>query len=143
MSKTVDPNQGDADGTVTTPATGTSRTLEAIKVRRITKRIDPVQDFKRIPSMPCARESLLYGIGTGAGIGGIRFISSRSVLTSCHWAIGTFVLVSSFSWYTCRSALTKEQRVMRTIAERYPERNVKRLKRKDSPSVPSDTTDGS
>ncbi|CAE6415664.1 unnamed protein product [Rhizoctonia solani] len=132
MSKTIDPNQGDADGTVTTPAAGTSRTLEAIK------RIDPVQDFKRIPSMPCARESLMYGIGTGAGIGGIRFISSRSILTSCHWAVGTFVLVSSFSWYTCRAALSKEQRVMRTIAERYPERNAKKLKRRDSPNPPSE-----
>ncbi|CAE6518183.1 unnamed protein product [Rhizoctonia solani] len=134
MSKTIDPNQGDADGTVTTPAAGTSRTLEAIK------RIDPVQDFKRIPSMPCARESLLYGIGTGASIGGIRFISSRSILTSCHWAIGTFVLVSSFSWYTCRSALAKEQRVMSTIAERYPDRNAKKLKRKDGPDAPSGMT---
>jgi hypothetical protein len=35
MSKTIDPNQGDADGTVTTPAAGTSRTLEAIKVRNV------------------------------------------------------------------------------------------------------------
>ncbi|ELU38969.1 hypothetical protein AG1IA_07003 [Rhizoctonia solani AG-1 IA] len=35
MSKTIDPNQGDADGTVTTPGTGTSRTLEALKVRII------------------------------------------------------------------------------------------------------------
>ncbi|KAJ1303375.1 hypothetical protein OPQ81_011569 [Rhizoctonia solani] len=134
MSKPIDPSQGDPDGTVTTPAAGTSRTLEAIK------RIDPVEDFKRIPSMPCARESLLYGIGTGAGIGGIRFISSRSILTSCHWAVGTFVLVSSFSWYTCRSSLAKEQRVMRTIAERYPERNAKRLRRKDSPNMPPETT---
>ncbi|KAF8746525.1 hypothetical protein RHS02_00844, partial [Rhizoctonia solani] len=134
MSKTIDPNQGDADGTVTTPGTGTSRTLEALK------RIDPVQDFKRIPSMPCARESLLYGIGTGAGIGGIRFISSRSILTSCHWAVGAFVLVSSFSWYTCRSALSKEQRVMRTIAERYPERNAKKLKRRDNLNPPSEAS---
>ncbi|CAE6458240.1 unnamed protein product [Rhizoctonia solani] len=130
MSKAIDPNQGDADGTVTTPTAGTSRAVEAIKRGR--KRIDPVQDFKRIPSMPCARESLLYGIGTGAGIGGIRFVSSRSILTSCHWAVGTFVLVSSFSWYTCRSALAKEQLVMRTIADRYPERNAKKLKRRDN-----------
>ncbi|KAH7336937.1 hypothetical protein B0J17DRAFT_718849 [Rhizoctonia solani] len=133
MSKAIDPSQGDADGTVTTPTAGTSRTVEAIK------RIDPVQDFKRIPSMPCARESLLYGIGTGAGIGGIRFISSRSILTSCHWAVGTFVLVSSFSWYTCRSALAKEQLVMRTIADHYPERNAKKFKRRDSSNAQSET----
>ncbi|CAE6493271.1 unnamed protein product [Rhizoctonia solani] len=134
MSKTIDPKQGDADGTVTTPEAATSRTFEALK------RIDPVEDFKRIPSMPCARESLLYGIGTGAGIGGIRFMGSRSILTSCHWAVGTFILVSSFSWYTCRSTLAKEQRVMRVIAERYPERNAKKLKRKDSPNVSSELT---
>jgi hypothetical protein len=41
------------------------------------KRIDPLDDFRRIPTMPCARESLLYGIGTGAGVGGIRFLSTR------------------------------------------------------------------
>lgn len=94
MSKPTDPSQSDADGTVTTPSAGTSRAMEAMKVCLTIisigscllnvyswcgrKRIDPIQDFKRIPSMPCARESLLYGIGTGAGIGGIRFLSSRS-----------------------------------------------------------------
>lgn len=95
MTQATDPSRNDADGTVTTPAAGTSRAIEAIKVsltmhqsrqaflnpgdtRCGRKRIDPVADFKRIPSMPCARESLLYGIGTGAGIGGIRYVSSRS-----------------------------------------------------------------
>ncbi|QRV92464.1 hypothetical protein RhiJN_20482 [Ceratobasidium sp. AG-Ba] len=133
MSSNSQTDKNASDGTVVTPAAGTSRTLEAIK------RIDPIDDFRRIPSMPCARESLLYGIGTGAGIGGIRFLSSRRILLSCHWAVGTFVLVSSFSWYTCRSALSKEQRVMKTIAEKFPQRNVKKLKRKDSES-PSNST---
>ncbi|KAG8754985.1 hypothetical protein FRC12_011033 [Ceratobasidium sp. 428] len=93
--------------------------------------------------MPCARESLLYGIGTGAGVGGIRYLSSRRILLSCHWAVGTFVLVSSFSWYTCRSAMVKEQRVMKTIAEKFPQRNVKKLKRKDSESQTNPTDEKS
>ncbi|KAG8762702.1 hypothetical protein FRC12_008904 [Ceratobasidium sp. 428] len=134
MSNDSQADKNAADGTVVTPAAGTSRTLEAIK------RIDPVEDLRRIPSMPCARESLLYGIGTGTGVGGIRYLSSRRILLSCHWAVGTFVLVSSFSWYTCRSAMAKEQRVMKTIAEKFPQRNVKKLKRKDSES-PTDPTD--
>ncbi|KAJ1303376.1 hypothetical protein OPQ81_011569 [Rhizoctonia solani] len=116
MSKPIDPSQGDPDGTVTTPAAGTSRTLEAIK-----KEDRPGGGLQTYS---------VYAI----------FISSRSILTSCHWAVGTFVLVSSFSWYTCRSSLAKEQRVMRTIAERYPERNAKRLRRKDSPNMPPETT---
>lgn len=125
------------NGTQVNPGAGTSRTLQAIK------QIDPVEDFRRIPSMPCARESLLYGIGTGAGVGGIRFLSSRRVLLSCHWAVGTFVLVSSFSWYTCRSALSKEHRIMKTIAEKFPQRNIKNLKRKDLESPNGSNTESS
>ncbi len=41
------------------------------------QRIDPIKDFENIGNIPCARSSLLYGIGGGAGIGAVRFLSSR------------------------------------------------------------------
>ncbi|KAB5595924.1 hypothetical protein CTheo_688 [Ceratobasidium theobromae] len=108
MTQATDPSRNDADGTVTTPAAGTSRAIEAIKGELAIWYWDWGRNWR-------------YQI---------------CLEPDCHWAVGTFVLVSSFSWYTCRSALSKEQRVMKIIAERYPDRNAKKLKRKDNPNVP-------
>ncbi|KAH0832079.1 hypothetical protein J3R83DRAFT_12987 [Lanmaoa asiatica] len=40
------------------------------------KRISVVDDFQRLGEMPCARNSLLSGIASGAGVGFIRAMSA-------------------------------------------------------------------
>lgn len=69
--------------------------------------------------MPCARQSLLLGIGGGTAVGAIRFLGSKrafstllqhrtqaetvtfglGVGTSSNWAVATFGLLSLTSWY--------------------------------------------
>lgn len=44
--------------------------------------IDPVKDISSLGSMPCARQSLLLGIGGGTAVGAIRFLSSKRELCS-------------------------------------------------------------
>ena len=40
--------------------------------------IDPLADLQRLPNMPCARYSLLFGIVAGVSVGAMRFIFSRA-----------------------------------------------------------------
>jgi len=42
------------------------------------QRIDIKQEFQNLDKIPCIRNSLLYGIGGGTGIGAIRFLGTRS-----------------------------------------------------------------
>ena len=46
----------------------------------ILQRLNVRRDLENIGSIPCARTSLLYGIGGGAGIGAVRYLSLRSEL---------------------------------------------------------------
>jgi cytochrome c oxidase assembly protein subunit 20 len=74
------------------------------------------EPLKSVEKIPCARNSLLSGIASGAGIGVIRGISAgqfslRSLpisltgfkwlgaFVASNWAVGTFVVVSIGSWY--------------------------------------------
>ncbi|CAO3630000.1 unnamed protein product [Cunninghamella blakesleeana] len=61
-----------------------------------------VEDFKDIGKIPCARNSLLYGIGAAFGLGAIRFILKRSVPSAANWAVGSFCGVSVVSFELCQ-----------------------------------------
>jgi len=76
------------------------------------KTINPVQDLQRLPSMPCARTSLLFGIVAGASIGGLRFVFSRGgrgtlnggnnrwgeMGAAANWAVGAWGIASLGAW---------------------------------------------
>ncbi|KAG2174794.1 hypothetical protein INT43_005856 [Umbelopsis isabellina] len=79
-----------------------------------------IEDLKNVPQIPCARNSLLYGIGMyiirekhcgGAGFGAIRFLAKRSVPSAANWAVGSFCLISLISFEMCqidrRNTVTK------------------------------------
>ncbi|CAM0140251.1 hypothetical protein VKS41_005940 [Umbelopsis sp. WA50703] len=70
-----------------------------------------IEDLKSVPQIPCARNSLLYGIGGGAGFGAIRFLAKRSVPSAANWAVGSFCLISIISFEMCqmdrRNTVTK------------------------------------
>ncbi|GAA5865576.1 hypothetical protein JCM1840_001447 [Sporobolomyces johnsonii] len=86
------------------------------------KTINPIEDLQRLPSMPCARYSLLFGMVAGASVGGLRFIFSRTgrgtlaggpsrgsqVVAAANWAVGAWAIGSLGAWHTCRSRQTAE-----------------------------------
>ena len=66
--------------------------------------------------MPCARNSLLSGIASGAGVGFIRamgtsmgeviavwytslIVHSTDPFVASNWAVGTFMVISLGTWY--------------------------------------------
>ncbi|EKD00668.1 hypothetical protein A1Q2_05028 [Trichosporon asahii var. asahii CBS 8904] len=94
------------------------------------KRIRPVEDFKNLGNIPCVRNSLLYGIGTGVGIGAVRFLGTRVVSSASNWAVFSFCAVSLGSWEVCQKQRREELAKQRIIQERFPHRHVSRLKKK-------------
>ncbi|KAK8865838.1 hypothetical protein IAR55_000986 [Kwoniella newhampshirensis] len=93
------------------------------------KRIRPLEDFENIGKIPCARNSLLYGIAGGTGIGAVRFLGSRRPWLAANWAVGSFLAIAVFQWETCNRARRKEIQQMRAIQERYPHRHISKLKK--------------
>ncbi|OCF41376.1 hypothetical protein I317_04767 [Kwoniella heveanensis CBS 569] len=101
-------------------------------------RIRPKEDFENIGKIPCARNSLLYGIAGGAGIGAVRFLGSRRPWVAANWAVGSFIAIAAFQWETCNRARRKELQQMRVIQERYPHRHISKLKKRGDESYGED-----
>lgn len=130
-------------------------------------------DFGRIGEMPCIRSSLLTGIASGVGVGVIRGLSIRKsrvvlICVSCqvsterlstgpfvasNWAIGTFMVISTGSWYVrlhvyktiaevclvrtlCQRAKREEIRRLQHVIEGTPARYIKKENKDDSKSTP-------
>ncbi|WVQ71048.1 hypothetical protein IAR50_000573 [Cryptococcus sp. DSM 104548] len=92
-------------------------------------RIRPKDDFENLGKIPCARNSLLYGIAGGTGIGAVRFLGSRRPYSAANWAVGSFLAITLFQWETCQRARRTELAQMKTIQEKYPHRHVSKLKK--------------
>ncbi|KAF9241165.1 hypothetical protein BU15DRAFT_45253, partial [Melanogaster broomeanus] len=82
------------------------------------------KDFQRLGEMPCARNSLLSGIASGAGVGVIRSMSASPFVAS-NWAVGTFMLISLGSWTVCQKNLEAERRRLARMVEEMPKRFTK------------------
>lgn len=78
------------------------------------RRINPLEDLKALPQVPCARSSLLFGMTSAAGIGTIQIFSGRGmysgacgstltstpgIRTATNWTMATFLIVTVFGWY--------------------------------------------
>ncbi|KAI1614960.1 hypothetical protein EDD37DRAFT_401254 [Exophiala viscosa] len=61
---------------------------------------------------PCSRDSLLVGIASGGGIGGLRFVLKglSSVLVTTNYAVGAFALTAGGMYYWCDMRRKEEQR---------------------------------
>ncbi|ODN84329.1 hypothetical protein L202_00303 [Cryptococcus amylolentus CBS 6039] len=92
-------------------------------------RIKPKNDLENLGKMPCARNSLLYGIAGGTGIGAVRFLGSRRPWSAANWAVGSFLAITLFQWETCQRARRIELAQMKAIQDRYPHRHVSKLKK--------------
>jgi len=93
-------------------------------VKEAVKRISFWDDLQKIGGIPCARNSLLSGIASGAGIGVIRGMSVGPFV-ACNWAVGTFTLISLGTWTICRRSIEEERRRIQQVVEQLPRRYAK------------------
>ncbi|KAJ5493022.1 hypothetical protein N7539_001768 [Penicillium diatomitis] len=82
---------------------------------------------------PCARESLLTGIGAGFGIGGVRavFGGLRSLWSAGNWAVGIFAVTSLGAYELCRRRRIQELHGMKEAVELMKELKEKKQRDKE------------
>ncbi|KAK2878135.1 hypothetical protein FQN49_001110 [Arthroderma sp. PD_2] len=90
--------------------------------------------FTSVYKAPCARDSLLVGIGTGFGVGGIRAILGGlgSLWTASNWAVGSFAIVSLAAHEYCQRQRAIEREGMKEAAELMRELKLRKQKEKDA-----------
>ncbi|EED79427.1 predicted protein [Postia placenta Mad-698-R] len=119
MSSSSDPE--------TTPTTSSSSNKKIVFQTETTGSYwsDVKEAIKKIGEIPCARNSLLSGIASGAGVGVIRGMSAGPFWAS-QWAVGTFVLISMGTWTICRKSMEEERRRIQQVVEQIPKRHTKK-----------------
>nr|CAI5869064.1 unnamed protein product [Callosobruchus analis] len=70
-----------------------------------------------IAKIPCARNSLLYGIGGGIAFGLARFMITSQPLKSTNFAVYSFSLVTMAYWTQCRYTYSKKKFEMMKLEE--------------------------
>ncbi|KAJ5878629.1 hypothetical protein N7455_002094 [Penicillium solitum] len=94
----------------------------------------PVSEMTTLHKRPCARESLLTGIGVGFGVGGLRgVLKGRYYLWSAgNWAVGMFAITSLASYEYCRWRRNNELSGMAEALDLMNQLKAKKQREKDT-----------
>ncbi|SGY33374.1 BQ5605_C002g01488 [Microbotryum silenes-dioicae] len=107
--------------------------------------ISPLDDIKKLPSIPCARYSLLFGIVAGVSVGALRFLFGTrrggwatqaprwsQVGVAANWAVGAWGVGSLGAWETCRARQSSEAARMAALVAEVKARRSSRTGPKSS-----------
>ncbi|KAF7555744.1 hypothetical protein G7046_g6486 [Stylonectria norvegica] len=125
-AKPIEPTDAPATGDKSTDAstTNNSRPTVSEAVSMIKK-----DDFVNLPNTPCARQGLLTGIASGAGVGGLRFVLGGNATKAANWAVGFFVLGSVASFEYCQFLRRSERIQMKRHIEVVTENRKEQTKK--------------
>ncbi|KAI1761082.1 hypothetical protein GGR53DRAFT_469700 [Hypoxylon sp. FL1150] len=98
-SKPTDPAEGSTDGQKSPSQPSITEGIQSIKPN----------DFLNVHQIPCARQSLLTGIGAGAVVGMGRFVVGGRIPRAANWAFWSFFLGSIGQWEYCRAQRANEK----------------------------------
>ncbi|RAK99870.1 cytochrome oxidase biogenesis protein, Cox20 subunit [Aspergillus ibericus CBS 121593] len=116
------------------PSAGTKsgRTTKDITVTEAMKSMS-LENVTSFHKAPCARDSLLLGIGAGFGVGGVRGVVGglRSVWTACNWAVGAFAITALAAHEFCQRRRVEELDGMKQAVELMKELKLKRQREKE------------
>ena len=70
-----------------------------------------------LPSNPCFRSSLMWGIGLGAAMGVHSFSRHRLVYKASDTAVKSFFVVSALSWLWCRQQARREKELFDAVID--------------------------
>ncbi|KAJ5693014.1 hypothetical protein N7462_002437 [Penicillium macrosclerotiorum] len=96
-----------------------------------------ISEISSFYKAPCARESLMTGIGAGFGIGGTRAIfgGTRALWSAGNWAVGIFAITSLGAYEFCRRRRIQELHGMKEAVELMKELKEKKLRDKEKAAV--------
>ncbi|PYH91541.1 cytochrome oxidase biogenesis protein, Cox20 subunit [Aspergillus ellipticus CBS 707.79] len=82
---------------------------------------------------PCARDSLLLGIGAGFGVGGVRGVvgGMRSLWSASNWAVGAFAITALAAHEFCQRRRIEELDGMKQAVELMKELKLKKQREKE------------
>ncbi|KZF24566.1 hypothetical protein L228DRAFT_237483 [Xylona heveae TC161] len=85
-----------------------------------------ISDFQNVHKQPCVRDSLLTGIASGFGLGGVRAVLGAPLPKASNWAVGTFCVMSFAAYEYCQIKRHMELEGMKRAVEIIDKKKVDR-----------------
>ena len=130
---------------------------ESSSLQEAIKSGNGISDLRSFHKAPCARDSLLLGMGAGFGIGGVRaivggifllllllllravqkrrltcrFLGRHAVWPACSWAVYSFAATCVMSFEHCRRRRREEMDSMKQAVDMMREIKARRQRQKD------------
>jgi cytochrome c oxidase assembly protein subunit 20 len=87
-----------------------------------------LSDYRTFHQIPCVRPALLNGMVAGFALGGLMFVTGRTMWKSTNWAVWTFVGSSFASYEYCNVQRNREREGMKAavkiVEEKKEEKRV-------------------
>lgn len=64
---------------------------------------------RNVAEIPCFRNSFLYGLSGGVGIGFCTFLGTSRPMLSSHTGFGSFMVITMSYWCFCRYQWSKQR----------------------------------
>ncbi|KAI4594218.1 hypothetical protein KJ359_008493 [Pestalotiopsis sp. 9143b] len=75
------------------------------------------EDFLNVHQIPCARQGLMTGIGSGFVLGMVRYLTGARISKATNWAAASFMLGSVIQFEVCRYQREEERKSMARVVE--------------------------
>ncbi|KAI9724975.1 MAG: hypothetical protein M1812_000251 [Candelaria pacifica] len=120
------PNANVLPGGTTNTAGGRPKEVSLVEAVKTVQ----LEDFRNIHKLPCVRDSLLTGILSGFGLGGLRAVLGAPLPRASNWAVGGFC-ISAFTMYEyCHYQRRREKDGMKRAVELLDRKKIEREREK-------------
>ncbi|KAI9707556.1 MAG: hypothetical protein M1836_000517 [Candelina mexicana] len=116
------PNANVIPGGTTNTAGGRPKDVGLVEAAKTVQ----FEDFRNIHKLPCVRDSLLTGILSGFGLGGVRAVLGASLPKASNWAVGGFCISSFVMYEYCHYQRRKEKNGMKRAVEILDRKKIER-----------------
>ncbi|KAK3347803.1 hypothetical protein B0H65DRAFT_461447 [Neurospora tetraspora] len=81
-------------------------------------------DFLSVHETPCARQGFMTGIGSGAGIGALRWIMGFPIPKAANWGVGCGIVGAMAHYEYCQWQRRKEKEKMQRVVAVYTKKQA-------------------
>ncbi|KAK3391328.1 hypothetical protein B0T20DRAFT_423411 [Sordaria brevicollis] len=94
-----------------------------VSLTEVVNTIKP-EDFLSVHETPCARQGFMTGIGSGAGIGVLRWIMGLPIPKAANWGVGCGIVGAMAQYEYCQYLRRKEKEKMQRVVAVYTKKQA-------------------
>ncbi|ORY68250.1 uncharacterized protein BCR38DRAFT_320380, partial [Pseudomassariella vexata] len=93
------------------------------------------EDFLAVHRIPCAREGFMTGIGSGAVVGGLRYVRGAQIPSVANYAVTAALVGMVVQWEFCQYQRIQERAAMARVVEVIDRKQAEKQQRAEEAAL--------